>query len=191
MALPDLAASADLTARGVTPTSVHTVMLAVASSMVRAAAGSPILENDSVVMLTGWGGRTLDLPGLPVQSVATVEIDGVAVTDFKLTDSSRLWRLCEWGGVDEPVDIEVTMTHGLPTVPKYIVQLVCDLAIAGANAATAGAHDPRVIAEKIDDYSVTFAQGAEAVASAVELPEATRRWLRAQFGGGVGVVTYR
>lgn len=191
MALSDLAAAADLSARGITPTAVHTVMLSVASSIVRAAAGGPISETTSTVTLTGWGDKALELPGKPVQSVATVEVDGVAVTDFVLTDSGNLWRRVGWGYSDEPTPIGVTMTHGLPTVPAHVVQLVCDLAIVGAAAAPDGAHDPRVVAERIDDYSVTFAQGAEAVASAIELPALTRRWLRAQFGGGVGVVTYR
>jgi hypothetical protein len=191
VALPNLAASGDLTARGVTVTSVHTVMLAVASSVVRAAAGSPILENESAVTLTGWGDRSLELPGKPVTAVSAVEVDGVAVTDFLLTDSGNLWCRDGWGCADDPVSVEVTMTHGLPTVPAHVVQLVCDLAIAGAAAAPDGAHDPRVVAERIDDYSVTFAQGAEAVASVMELPKMTRHWLRAQFGGGAGVVTYR
>lgn len=191
MALPDLAVAADLTARGVTPASVHDVMLAVASSVVRAAAGSPILETTSTVSLTAWGGWLLPLPGLPVQAVATAEIDGEVVTDYKLVDSARLWRQCGWGYEHEPATVEVTMTHGLPAVPPHVVQLVCDLAIAGAAAATAGAHDPRVIAERIDDYSVTFAPSAQAVATAVELPPMTKRWLRTQFGGGAGVVTYR
>lgn len=194
MALPDLAATADLSARGVTPTSAHGVMLTVASSLVRAAAGSPILEATSTVSLTGWGGRSLDLPGKPVRSVSAVSVDGdaVATTDYLLTDAGNLWRRYgSWGCGEYPVAVEVTMIHGLPTVPPYVVQLVCDLAIAGAAAAPDGAHDPRVIAEKIDDYSVSFAQGAEAVASAMELPSMTRRWLRARFGGGAGVVTYR
>lgn len=191
MALPNLAATADLSARGVTPTAVHTVMLAVASSIVRQAAGSPILETDSTVLLTAWGGRSLELPGRPVTAVATVEIDGTATTDFLLTDAGNLWRLAGWGCEDQPVTVEVTMTHGLVAVPPHIVQLVCDLAIAGANAATTGAHDANVIAEKVDDYAVTFASGAEAVAMAVELPALTRRWLKAQFGGGASVVTYR
>jgi hypothetical protein len=162
-----------------------------ASSLVRQAAGSPILENESTVVLTGWGGRLLDLPGKPIQSVATVEIDGVAVTDWTLTDVGALWLRDGWGCEDDPVSVEVSMTHGLPTVPAHVVQIVCDLAIAGADAAAAGAHDPRVVAEKVDDYSVTFAAGAEAVASAMELPPMTKAWLRSQFGGGVAVVTYR
>lgn len=191
MALPDLAASADLSARGITPTAVHTVMLAVASSLVREAAGSPILEADSTVVLTAWGGRSLELPGRPVQSVSAVTVDDVAVTDYLLTDSGNLWRRTGWGWDEEPVTVEVTMTHGLPEVPAHVVNLVCDLTVLGAAAAESGASDPRVVAESIDDYSVKFAEGAEGVATAMELPKMTRRWLRAQFGGGVGVVTYR
>lgn len=192
MALPDLAAAADLSDRGLmSPTDVHDVMLTVASSVVRAAAGGPISQTDSTVTLTAWGERVVSLPGKPVQSVASVAVDGVAVTDWKLVDGGWLWRRWPWGSPECPVDVEVSMTHGLPDVPPYVVQLVCDLAIAGAVAAPDGAHDPRVVAERIDDYSVTFAQGAEAVASAMELPALTKRWLRARFGGGVGVVTYR
>lgn len=191
MSLPNLAATADLEARGITPTAVHTTMLAVASSVVRAAAGSPILETTSTVTLTGWGGRMLHLPGIPVTEVDTVVLDGDTITDWKLVNASALFRTCEWGYSDDPLDVVVTMTHGLPAVPAHVVQLVCDLAIAGAIAAPEGAHDPRVVAERIDDYSVTFAQGAQAVATAVELPSATRLWLRSQFGGGASVVTYR
>lgn len=191
MALPDLAAPADLSARGITPAAVHTTMLAVASSIVRAAAGGPILETTSTVDLTSWGDQALELPGRPVQSVASASVAGTAVTDFVLTDVGNLWRRAGWGFGDTPTPITVTMIHGLPTVPEYVVQLVCDLAIAGAAAAPEGAHDPRVIAEKIDDYSVTYADGAEGVATAMELPALTKRWLRSRFGGGVGVVTYR
>lgn len=192
MALPDLADSSDLSARGVTSTAVHDTMLAVASSVVRAAAGSPILETTSTVSL--WAtdeSRWLDLPGKPVTAVSAVVRDGVTLPSsaYKLVDG-RLWCATPWAWC-EPLEVVVTMTHGLATVPAHVVQLVCDLAIAGADAAPDGAHDPRVIAEKIDDYAVTFAPGAESVATAVELPAMTRSWLRAQFGGGIAVVTYR
>jgi hypothetical protein len=169
-------------------------MLAVASAVVRRAAGSPILETSSTVTL--WGvdvSRWLNLPGIPVTAVASVTHDGAVLTadtDYKLVDN-RLWGADPWGDACEPLEVAVTMTHGLAAVPADIVQLVCDLAIAGADAAPDGAHNPNVVAERIDDYSVSFAPGAEAVASAVELPALTKAWLRAQFGGGVAVVSYR
>lgn len=191
MALPDLADAADLSDRGLTATDVHETMLTVASALVRQAAGGPILETESTVTLTGWGERALGLPGSPVTAVASVTIDGAATTDWLLTDTGSLWSRSCWGSANDPVSVVVALTHGLPTVPAYVVNLVCDLAVAGAVAAADGAHDPRVVAESIDDYAVTFVQGAESVASAMELPKLTRRWLRSQFGGGAGVVTYR
>lgn len=191
MALSNLATTADFSARGITPTSVHTVMLAVASSIVRQAAGSPILSTTSTVTLTAWGERVLALPGKPVTAVSSVTVDGTPTTDWLLADSSGLWSRYAWGSPDEPVTVVVALTHGLTTVPAHIVNLVCDLAIAGAGAASEGAHDPRVVAESIDDYSVRFAEGAEGVASAMELPKLTRRWLQTQFGGGAGVVSSR
>jgi hypothetical protein len=194
VALPDLAASADLSARGVdvTDTDLVAVMLAVASSVVRGAAQSPILETDSTVTL--WavdGDQYLDLPGSPVTAVTAVTYDGdvLAADDFKLVHG-RLWRSAGWGGC-EPLEVVVELTHGFAEVPAYIVDLVCDLAISGMGSASAGSHDSRVVAEKIDDYSVTFASGSEAVASAMELPRLTVQGLRKKFGGGVALVLSR
>lgn len=193
MTLSNLAVSADLTARGITPTAVHTTMLAVASSIVRAAAGGPILSTTSTVTL--WASdasQWLPLPGSPVTAVSSVVHDGdtLAATDYKLVDG-RLWGYTPWGTDCEPIKTVVTLTHGLAAVPAWVVQLVCDLTILGAAAAPEGARDPRVIAERIDDYAVTFAPGAEGVASAMELPALTKRALRAKFGGGAGVVSHR
>lgn len=193
MALPNLAEQADLQDRGVDVSDANLIdaMLAAASATVRNAAGSPILENESVVVLTAWGEQLLDLPGQPVTAVASVEVEGVAVTDFKLANG-RLWRRCGWGNTYEPSDVEVTITHGLPEVPADIVDLVCNLASAGAAAASSGeTFDPRVLMERIDDYTVQFQQGAEAVASVMDLPAASRARLRARFGGGASVVEYR
>lgn len=192
MALPNLASSSDLTARDVdvTNAALVAVMLAVASSVVRQAAQSPILATDAtikfgVVERDPW----LDLPVRPVTAVDSVALDGVAITDWKLVDGN-LWRSRGWVTC-EPVVATVALSCGLPTVPDHIKQLVCDLAILGIDTATVGAIDPRVVAERIDDYSVTFAAGAQAVASAMTVPPATRHSLRAQFGGGVGSVQFR
>lgn len=192
MALPDLATVADLSAR-VEPTTLLETMLTVASSLVREAAGSPILETTSTVSLWATDSSPwLDLPGRPVTAVSEVVHDGdtLAADAYKLVDG-RLWGWRSWGNGCEPLEVVVTMTHGLAEAPAHIVQLVCDLAIAGADAAPDGARNPNVIAERIDDYAVTFAPGAEAVASAMTVPPLTRAWLRSQFGGGVSVVTYR
>ena len=190
MALADLATTTDLSSRGVTPTALHSVMLWVASSVIRGAAGSPIARTTSTVKLTAWGEQRLALPGLPVESVSSVSVDGSPVTGWDLVDAAHLWRPSGWGHEQRPAAVEVTLTHGLAEVPEDIKQLVCDLAILGADAAPAGAVDPRVFSETIDDYTVTFKQGSS-VASAMELPTATKVALAARFGGGVAVVRNR
>lgn len=190
MALPNLADTSDLSARGVDD-DLAEIMLPVASAIIRGAAASPILSTTSTV--SGWvleQTEWLDLPGRPVSAVSAVTLDGVAVTDFKLVDG-RLWRRCGWDWCGTPREVAVTMTHGLATVPPDIVQLVCDLAILGINTATAGAIDPRVITESIDDYSVTFSDAAGSVASAMTLPMLTRTSLKARFGGSASMVTAR
>lgn len=192
MSLPNLAVEADLSARGVdtSDTDLVAAMLAVASSVVRGATRSPVLSTTSTVTLWAFDRDTyLDLPGKPVTSVTTVTVDGTAVTDYDLIHG-RLYRRCGWGGC-EPVKIVATYTHGFAEVPANVLQLVCDLAIAGMDHAADGAIDPRVISEKIDDYSVTFAQGYESMASVFELPRLTRNALAAQFGGGAGMVSAR
>mgnify|MGYP006173652815 FL=1 len=121
MALPDLAASTDLEDRGVdvTDTTLVETMLAVASALVREAAGSPILSATATVSwwVTDWS-EYETIPVRPVSSVASVELDGVAVTDHKVVHND-LWRRDGWY-VDEPILIEATLTAGLPAVPESI-----------------------------------------------------------------------
>lgn len=194
MALPPLAATADLTARKIDTTDPTLVAqaLAAASAAVRRAAASPILQTTSTVELDGWrDDKWLQLPGPPIVSVTTAAIDGTPVTDYRLA-RPRMWRAGGWGVDDGPATVAVTLTHGLVEVPADIVDLVCSMVGAGIAAAAEGyqAHGG-VIAERIDDYSVQYAQGAEAVASVMELPRRTRAWLRQAFGGGVGMVKFR
>lgn len=195
MALAPLATAADLTDRQIdaSDTSLASTMLAVASAEVRGAAGSPISEADSTVALTGWWGEQwLRLPGPPVREVASVDLDGTGVADWRLV-GARLWRRAGWGTDDGPCPVEVSYTHGLVEVPADIVDLVCSYAAAGMNAATTGGYEARSgeIAERIDDYSVQYAQGAEAVATVMTIPPATRARLRAMFGASAGMVTHR
>lgn len=194
MALPNLADVADLSARGVDISNALLVdtMLGVASSLVREAAGSPIL---STVATVSWWTTERDewetIPVRPVASVSSVKLDGTTIpsTSYKVVHND-LWRREGWA-TREPVEIETTLTVGLPTIPETVKQLVCDLAILGMNTAATGAIDPRVVAESIDDYSVTFSSEGATVASAMTIPTATRTALRSRFGGGVGTVKLR
>jgi hypothetical protein len=190
VALPDLASVTDLSTRGVESSGLAVEMLAVASSIVRGVCQSPILETTSTVTLwTSDGDAFLDLPGKPVTAVSSVVLDGTTLDTgaYRLVHG-RLWRAGGWGWKCDPRPVVVTLTHGFAEVPPEVRQLVCDLAIAGMNAAADGARVPGVVSESIDDYTVSFAQGAEAVATAMELPRATRLAFRRRFGGGAALV---
>lgn len=177
----------------VTNTTLANTMLAVASASIRGAAGSPISRVTSTITYTGWrASKYLTLAGPPIVSVTSVAVDGTAVTDWRLADGIRLWRRCGWGVDDGPANVDVVQVHGMLIVPEDIVDLVCQFTAAGIAAANegGGSHVGKV-AERIDDYSVTYSQGMEAVASVMEVPEYTRRWLAGMFGGAAAVVTAR
>jgi len=191
MALTPLATAADLTDRGIdtTNTARVTAQLAAASAAVRDAAGCAITLNTSTVKFGTEVSRRIELPARPVRSVATVTLDGLPVTDYKLRGSS-LWREIPWQARgDIPSELTVTFTHGYDAVPADVVDLVCALAGAGLAAVEEGfkAHSG-IQSESIDDYRVGFTTGQDAVVSVMELPDRTRRYLRARFGSGGALV---
>ncbi|MFM9643562.1 head-tail connector protein [Streptomyces turgidiscabies] len=197
MALAPLATLADLSARGLTVAAeeetVAETYLDVASTAVREAAGVPISQTTSTVSLEGPATQWLTLPGPPIVSVASVEIDGEAVTDFKLR-SHRLWRRDGWSPTCDPSEVDVTQTHGLATVPSDIVDLVCRIAATAladyrADAEGAGLAAGDIRAERIGDYSVTY--GDAGLITTMELPDYLRERLEARFGGGVSVLSSR
>jgi hypothetical protein len=197
MALAALATTADLAARGLTVTAEETAVaetyLDVASTAVREAAGVPISQTTSTVTLEGQASEWLTLPGVPIISVASVEIDGEAVTDWRLR-SHRLWRACGWSSGCGPSEVEVTQTHGLADVPADIVDLVCRitstaLADYRADPEGAGLAAGDIRAERIGDYSVTY--GSEGLITSMELPDYLRERLAARFGGGATLVMFR
>jgi hypothetical protein len=192
MAIAPLATIADLTARGVTvdpsETTVVNTYLEVASTIVRDAAGCPISEVISTVTLEGVAATRLFLPGQPVTAVSDVEIDGVAVTDYRLTNGT-LWRSQGWTGLCEPAAVTLTMTHGLDPVPADIVDLVCRMAAQALLAFRGGDPAPRqVSSERIGDYSVTYADTESGVMS---LTTYQANKLAARFGNGAGMVKLR
>ena len=191
MALAPLAEAADLSVKGIDVTDTERVAtaLAAATETVRDAAGVPISQATSTVVLMGSRGHWLDLPGQPVVSVSAVLLDGVAV-DYLLRGGS-LWRSGGWQGC-EPSEVTVTMVHGFVEVPADIVALVVSLAAADLNAAAEGYESKAGIAsESIDDYRVSYTSGENVQAFTLELPERTRQWLRQRFGGGTYVTGSR
>jgi len=197
VALAPLATLADLAALGLsvdgTETTIVETYLAVASAAVREAAGSPISQTTSSVRLEGEADQRLRLPGSPVTDVATVLLDGKAVTDWRLR-SDRLWRHGGWTACDGPSEVTVTYTHGLPEVPADIIDLVGRL-VAGALASYRADDDGAslgtqvVTSERIGDYAVTY--GGDGLATDMELPAYLRERLAARFGGGVSLLRSR
>lgn len=198
MALDPLATVADLEARGVTVEAAETAIvgtyLAEASTAVREAAGVPISQTTSTVDLEGPDdSQWLTLPGPPIQSVTAVEIDGQAVTDWRLR-SHRLWRAGGWSTGYGPSEVTVTQNHGLPTVPDDIVGLVCRIAAAvlvhyRAQPGGEGLAAKDIRSERIGDYAVQYGDGGRI--TEIELPEYLREQLAARFGGGIELVKSR
>lgn len=197
MALDPLATVADLTSRGldVEPgeTAVTVTYLDVASAAVREAAGCPISQATSTLTLTGEADQWLTLPAPPVTAVAAVLLDGEPVTDWRLRNG-RLWRPGGWTAADGPSEVEVTQTHGLPTTPPDIVDLVCRIAAAALMAYRsdddgAGLAAQDIRAERIGDYSVTY--GDTGLITTMELPDYLRERLAARFGGGFSLLRSR
>jgi hypothetical protein len=186
MTLGPLASTTDLSARGVT-TGALAVALDVASSAIRDAAGATISSVTSTVSVNANRGNLLQLPG-PITAVAAVAIDGctLSATEYEILPNG-LWRKCGWGTA--PVPVVVTYTHGLATVPNDIVDLTCQFAIAWLrHTASGGGSSAGLSSVKIDDAAEAYTEEAAGQVSPVYIPEVTRRWLAARFGGGVQVV---
>jgi len=171
MTMPTLALAADMTARGISTDQYTSVSLAVASAIVREAAGVPISTTTAAITIPGTWGCYLDVPG-PVTVATTVTIDDIPVSDFTVWPA-YLYRAAGWG--TPAAVVKVTITTG-SAVPADIVQLVCELAVM---VSASEAVDPRVASESVDDYQVAYR--GDAPVSSIELPKATKDSLRARF----------
>lgn len=202
MALAPLATAADLSARNIDITDTATVntALAIASGAVRDAAESTISQETSTVSIAGpHASRLLSLPG-PVISVDSVTIGTSPVVDYEIQPNGlyRRWGwatvqpypyIRDFGWQNPPPPIVVTYTHGLSEVPADIVDLTCQLAIAWLNHRTAGGGSTAgLVSAAIDDAREQYTPEAAGQVSPVFIPEVTRRWLAARFGGGSQVV---
>ncbi|MCZ2261581.1 hypothetical protein [Isoptericola sp. QY 916] len=191
MALPPLASTDDLEARGIdtTPESRVAALLDAASAAIRHAAGCAVTRQTSTVTLWTEPSRRIELPAKPVHSVSSVVLDGEPVTDYKLRGSG-LWLDGYWQMPgDIPGELEVTFDSGYDEVPADVVDLCCSL-VAGGLASAEDGYDPKrgMGYERIDDYQYGMATGDDEVVSVMELPASTRDWLRGRFAGGAAVV---
>jgi hypothetical protein len=200
--MTDLISTSDLTDYGVViaagEVAVVNRLIRSASAAVCNAAGAPIIQSTSTVTLTAFDGQLLRLPGLPIQSVQSViaTADGSVITDW-VPVASGLYRRSGWGlsdapGLDGPMQVTVTYTHGLAIVPADIAELVVSVVIAGLEAFRSenlGLNNGRVSSVGIDDFKEGYATGLDVEAvTPMTLPSRTRRWLAARFGNGSQVV---
>lgn len=194
MPLASLASVSDLEDRGVTVSAEEQTVVATAldtaSALIRDVAGSPISEVTDTVTIEGSASSWLALPGRPVSAVSEVLVDGSSVTDYTLSAGS-LWRACGW----RSFAVTVTYTHGLPTVPADVVDIVCRLAVKSLVSfreqpdGTGVANKP-LISERIGDYSAVYTYAP--TFSEMDIPKDMRARLAARFGnGGARMVNLR
>lgn len=136
---------------------------------------------DDEITLKGSYSYRLDLPLGPVTSVSSVTVDGYATTAYDLVKDTlvrsgfddqppfRYPSVPHWGGPD--VEVAVTYTHGLTSVPERVRAVAFDL------AARVYANPTSVRSQSIDGYSVTYA-GALSGSSALSLTDEQMRTLR-------------
>jgi hypothetical protein len=169
--------------------STGTLLIELATAKVQAAAGQRLVAATStfVIDVGMWQcDEYLTLPQLPVRSVAAVEIDGVAITDWRLS-SQQLWRLYGWNtNPTAPTQVTATgVAHGylagaqaLELARGYVLAL-CAMPYETAGAA--------VKSESIDDYRVTYADAD----AAMHVTDAMRDQLIAAYGTSAYVTTSR
>lgn len=197
MALDPLATTADLQQRGITDGALD-IALAVASSLVRDAAGCAISGVTSTVQVTGTSGALLTLPG-PVTAVSSVSITAPTVIGYPACTTTLvdfialpngLWRHCGWSLWGAPVtSVTVTYTHGLTTIPVDLVDFTCTLAKAWLDHQSEGGGSTAGLSSvRIDDAAEAYTAEAAGQLSPVFIPDATRQWLGRRFGSSVAVV---
>lgn len=119
------------------------------------------VTNEHITM-DSYGGTLLFLPELPVISVSSVVVNGVALvqnTDYKLDNRGALHRLLGHMWPVGPRCVVVTYTHGLSVIPADIVG-VCTRAAARAYQAGLKSNDtsgvPGVASKSLGDFSVAY-----------------------------------
>lgn len=157
----DLASLLQLTYASLTAAqqATMTMLVELATAKVqRAAGGQRIVQvtDTAVIDVDPWEcDLYLPLPQLPVQSVASVAIDGTTVTDWRLS-KQMLWRSAGWrASLSEPTEVTVTCTHGYPTGSQWL-QLARDHTLALARMPYDNPGGAK--SERIDDYQVSYAE---------------------------------
>lgn len=160
-------------------TATATLLVEMATGKVQAACGQRLISATSTVTLTVDifdGDPWLPLPQLPVRSVGTVLIDGVADTEWLLRNQ-QLWRLAAWNrNWTAPTLVTVTYTYGF-LAGEQGLQLARDMTLALA-AAGYGNPGGSVSSEAIDDYKVSYAEAD----GRMQVTDSMRARLRSTYG---------
>jgi hypothetical protein len=140
----------------------------------RAAGGQRILSATStaIIDVPFWSSDfEIELPQSPVRSVASVLLDGVAITDWYLR-SQKLWRVLGWSSnALAPTQVTVTYSHG-HSAGSQALQLARDMTLELARMAYANPEG--VLSEQIDDYRVSYADALERMQMSPGMRDAIR-----------------
>jgi hypothetical protein len=157
----DLAAALQVDVADI-PSATATLLLECATAVVQSVCGGQrILQvAGDVVALLGTTDSWLDLPQIPVISVASVTLDGTVLTSGALDPShyklrgNRLWRTDGWQTyVGQPSDVVATYTHGYATGAQELqLARAATLSLAKAQFTNPSG----VTSESIDDYNVAY-----------------------------------
>jgi len=163
------------------------MLVELATSKVQDAAGQRIVEATSTALIDVemWEcDQYLPLPQMPVRSVASVLIDGVADTSWLLR-KQMLWRLNGWNvNSTAPTQVTVTLTHGYPAGAQAL-QPAKGFTLALAQAVWP--NPTGVLSEAIDDYRVTYAEADARMQVSTAMADA----IRAAYGISAFVTSSR
>ena len=155
------------------------MLVEMATGLIQDVAGQRILQvtDTAVIDVMDWS-VWLDLPQKPISSVATILLDGTAITDWAIR-GQRLFRRVGWQTTWLlPAQAKVTYTHGYAPGSQYLQ--VGRLACLSLGQVGYGRPNPAITSEAIDDYRVTF---AEAMARMVDsMTEFMQERIRNAYG---------
>lgn len=177
----DLASLLQLTYASLTAAQQATLLMLVelgTAKVQRAAGGQRIVDLTTTAgqfdIDTDCWDPYLQLAQYPIRSVATVVLDGVTITDWRLRNQ-MLWRSAGWRTTSEPSQAVVTYTHG-HIAGSQSLQLARGATLALGQL---GWGNPdNVQSEAIDDYKVTYGEADQRMQLTEHMAEA----LRAAYG---------
>lgn len=172
------------------PAATGNLLINAATAVVQEAAGNQRLVEvvDETYEILGTTESWLNLPQIPVTDVASVILDGTALTEGTLNSTyykrrgNRLWRTDGWQTyVGQPSDVVVVCSHGYATGAQDL-----ELARSAVFSLAKGqfVNPSGVASESIDDYNVTY----QAMSAQMEASPYVRAALLRKYGRRAGLV---